>query len=325
MDGGATGGGEYGMSKSSGADILSVYRKAVPEVIRRPVRLLRRHWQRQLWPFFQRQSVRLLDSNVRSMSKRLSTLQGSYRGQRCFIMGNGPSLNRMDLELFGQEHVWGLNKCYLLFDRISWRPGFYVAVDARLASDVATEVNSLVRDYPQTKFFFPVSFREQRVVRSDANVYWYHEVPLASVGYTYYSSNIDELTIPPDLMFTRDASRWVSGVTTVAIAALQLAVYLGFDPIYLIGCDTSFTTPSTVRVEGRNVVEVVSTQDDDPSHFDPRYLGRGSKWALPDVNGMLYHYQQAKQVCESLGVGVYNATVGGKLEVFPRVDYRDLF
>jgi len=312
------------MSKSLGADIPRVYRKMVPEVIRRPVRSLRRHWQRRLWPLFQRQSARLLDSNIRNMSQRLSSLQGSYRGQRCFIMGNGPSLNRMDLELFSQEHVWGLNKCYLLFDRISWRPGFYVAVDMRVASDVAAEINNLIRDLPQTKFFFPVSFRERRVVRSDADVYWYHEVPLASVGYTYYSSNMDELTISPDLMFTRDASRWVSGVTTVVIAALQLAVHLGFNPIYLIGCDTSYSIAATVRTE-RNIAKLVSTQDDDPSHFDPRYFGLGSKWSKPDVDGMFFHHRQARRVCESLGVSVYNATVGGKLEVFPRVDYRDLF
>ena len=40
---------------------------------------------------------------------------------------------------------------------------------------------------------------------------------------------------------------------------------------------------------------------------------------------MLLHYEQSRRVCDSLGVQVLNATVGGKLEVFPRVDYRSLF
>ena len=37
---------------------------------------------------------------------------------------------------------------------------------------------------------------------------------------------------------------------------------------------------------------------------------------------MIEGYRLAKMVCDNLGVRVLNATVGGKLEVFPRIDYR---
>jgi hypothetical protein len=218
----------------------------------------------------------------------------------------------MNLEVFNREYVWGVNKCYLLFDRVSWRPAFYVAVDRRVVPDIATEINHLVLNQPQIISFFPVQFREQWVLRSGANVYWYNEVPL------------DETNLPNG-MFTRDAAKWVSSVRTVTIAALQLAVYLGFNPIYLIGCDTSYSVPSTVRFEGGDRNKLISTADDDLSHFDPRYFGKGSKWHEPHVDKMFFHYEQARQVCESLGVSVYNATVGGKLEVFPRVNYTELF
>jgi hypothetical protein len=40
---------------------------------------------------------------------------------------------------------------------------------------------------------------------------------------------------------------------------------------------------------------------------------------------MIMHYEKAKEVCDALGIKVFNATVGGKLEVFPRVNYKDLF
>ena len=292
------------MSKSTGGDIRRAYRKVIPEAIRR-----------QVGPVIYRWYIRaeyMVDSSMRNMSPRLRSLQGKYSGQRCFIMGTGPSLNRMDLELFGQEYVWALNKCYLLFDRISWRPAFYVAVDMRVVPDIAVEINDLVRSLPQMTSFFPVYFRERRVLHSRPNVYWYRQIAF------------DETNLP-DGMFTRDASEWVTGVRSVTIAALQLAVYLGFDPIYLIGCDTSYSVPSTVQFEGGDANKFISTEDDDLSHFDPRYFGAGSKWHEPHVDKMIFHYQQARRVCESLGVSVYNATVGGKLEVFPRVDYTDLF
>jgi hypothetical protein len=253
-----------------------------------------------------------VDEYLRTLAKRLESLQGGFKGRRCFIMGNGPSLNRTNLDLLEGEYVWGTNRCYLLFDRIRWRPSFFVSVDTRVVPDIASEVNLLPPRLPQTTFFFPHHFRAEWILRSAPNVYWYREVLS------------DESNLPYG-MFTQDASKWVSSVKTVTIAALQLAVYLGFDPIYLIGCDTSYSISSTVKKEGLNLEKFTSTKDDDPNHFDPQYFGKGRKWHPPRVDRMLFHFEQARSVCESMGVEVFNATVGGHLEVFPRVDYLKLF
>lgn len=290
--------------------LREVYRAALPDGFRRSIGLSRQ--ARSPKPLFHYLSAHLRDDRVRNMKQRLRSLHREYEGQRCFIMGSGPSLNKMDLEVFRNEYVWGLNKCYLLFDRVSWRPSFYVAVDTRVVPDIASQINRMSKDLPQTKFFFPVRFRERGVLRSYENVYWYRQV------------RMDESNLPYGT-FTRDASEWVSSVRTVTIAAMQLAVYLGFDPIYLIGCDTSYSVPSSVRLEEGDKDKFVSTEDDDSSHFDPRYFGKGSKWHRPRTDRMIFHYKQARQVCEHLDVSVYNATVGGKLEVFPRVEYMDLF
>jgi hypothetical protein len=226
-------------------------------------------------------------------------------------MGNGPSLNQTDLALLRNEYVWGTNRCYLLFDRIPWRPSFYTAVDNRVVPDISRDIRGLVRDMRSTLFFFPVAFRTKRILCSDKNVYWYNQVLL------------DESRLPGG-MFSIDAALKVSSVRTVTIAALQLAVYLGFNPIYLIGCDTSYKIPSSVYHEKGDPDRLVSTQDD-PNHFDPDYFGKGRKWHDPHVDRMIFHFQQAKTVCDELGVSVYNATVGGNLEVYPRVEFNDLF
>ena len=250
----------------------------------------------------------LVDEHMRC---RIRRLKGAYTGRRCFLMGNGPSLNAMDLDRFAGEYVWGTNRCYLLFDRIQWRPAFYMSVDTRVLPDIADEVDAVRRQLPNTVFFFPAHFRDDGVLRASANLYWYEEKP------------INESRLPFG-MFARDVSEWVSAARTVTVACLQLAVYLGFNPIYLIGCDTSYSVPSTVRFEDADRDEIVSTRDDDPNHFDPRYFGTGRKWHEPHVERMLFHYEQAKRACDELHVQVYNATVGGKLEVFPRVRYEDV-
>jgi hypothetical protein len=245
------------------------------------------------------------------MRQRLKSLQGVYTGQRCFIMGNGPSLNMMNLGLFGNDVVWGSNRCYLLFDRIQWRPKFYVAVDNRVVPDNANEINELSQNMKDTLFFFPLEFRNNLTINSAPNVYWYDEIILSENNLPYS-------------MFSTNPSDFVYSVRTVSIAMLQLAVYLGFNPIYLIGCDTSYSVPKTVKYEDGNSYLLIST-DSDPNHFDSSYFGNGKKWHEPNVDLMIFNYEQAKKVCDELGVEVFNATVGGNLEVFPRVNYRELF
>lgn len=248
----------------------------------------------------------LWDAGHRRVVRRMRTLRNRYRGRRCFVMGNGPSLNRMDLSLLQDDYVWGLNRCHLLFDRIPWRPAFITAVDKRVVPDIALELDSLIREMPRTLFFFPHSFRRAGILRGDRNTYWFYEPPCKG-------------------SFSRDASCWVSPVHTVTITALQLATYLGFSPVYLIGCDTAYKVKSSVRRAAENPLLLTSTEDDDENHFDPRYFGKNRKWHEPYPERMIGHYRLVRRICESLGIKICNATVGGNLEVFPRVDYRDLF
>ena len=93
--------------------------------------------------------------NMSINSEKLKNLKGKYSGQRCFIMGNGPSLNKTRLELLADEAVWGFNKIYLLFDKIEWKPKFYVANDRRLTQHISNEIGMLIKQLPESIFFFP--------------------------------------------------------------------------------------------------------------------------------------------------------------------------
>lgn len=265
-----------------------------------------------------RQQLKVLaastDPSVRDRSKRLARLKGAYAGQRCFIMGNGPSLNKMDLTLLGHDPVWGSNRCYLLFDRVAWRPAFYTAVDKLVVPDNRAQMDALPVQLPQTKFFYPVEFRAEKILASFPNVYWFNETSIA----------VDMARLPEGT-FTRDAARRVYAAFTVTVAALQLAVHLGFNPIYLIGCDTSYAPIASAPINASSQERLVSKVEADPNHFDPSYFSQGKKFHEPHVARMLFHYHEARLVCDSMGVKVFNATVGGNLEEFPRVDFTQLF
>lgn len=289
--------------------IRAAYRKVIPETTRDSIHRIHK---RGLMGNVRRPFVLLTDRSVRDYRKRLQGFRNKYVGKRCFIVGNGPSLNETDLDLLKDEYTWATNKIYLMFPKVDWRPTFYVGVDTRVIPDIQDEISMLTHELPQTSFFFPLRFRESDTISSRQNVFWYTE---------YGRREIKE----PDRRFTTDAVAWVAAVHTVTIAAMQLAVFMGFNPIYLVGCDTSYSIPQSALTDGRNGRHLVSTLDDDPNHFDPGYFGKNSKWHDPRVDMMLMHYEESKQVCDALGVEVYNATVGGNLEVFPRIEYSSLF
>lgn len=47
--------------------------------------------------------------------------------------------------------------------------------------------------------------------------------------------------------------------------------------------------------------------------------------ALADAYALWENYKAVKRIAEQNDIKIYNATVGGALDVFPRVDYNDLF
>ena len=223
--------------------------------------------------------------------RRLRRLKDRHSGQRCFIIGNGPSLRKTDLSLLRNEVTFGLNRIYLWFDELGFPTTYFVAVNRFVIEQCAREIIRL----PCPKF-----------------ISWDHR-------------NLIEFT--PDMMFLRPRSgpRFYSDITdgvwggaTVTYAAMQIAYYLGFQKVILVGVDHSFVTKGEPH-------SVVVSQEDDPNHFHPQYFGKGFRWQLPDLEESELAYSIAKHQYEHAGREILDATVGGKLQVFPKVEYRQLF
>jgi len=230
-------------------------------------------------------------------------LKGRYAGRRVFLVGNGPSLNRTPLHLLKGECTMCFNRFSLMFERLSWRPSFYATTDDRVLADIAPELNAVV---PQVELaFFPdlhpynVDFRDRILARD--NVYWLW---------------LDRLGFSDDLPYC--------GMNkTVANVALQVLAYLGFREIYLLGVDMDYR--EHVSAARHNARDWTATRDDDPNHFDPRYFGVGRQYHHPRMDETLAKFREAKDFFDARGVYIANAGVGGKLEVFPRAEFRSLF
>jgi hypothetical protein len=220
-------------------------------------------------------------------------MRNSHAGERSFILGNGPSLARMDLTPLKGEVTFGLNRVYLLFPRLGFSTTYFVAVNTLVVEQCAEEIKQL----GMPKF---ITWRARRAMRGD------EQVTFLDTDYTGEAN------------FSGDVTGRVFEGSTVTYVALQLAYHLGFSEVILMGVDHSFQSA------GRPNVTVVSGGDD-PDHFSPDYFPTGFRWQLPDLLASERAYQLARQAFEAAGRRVLDATVGGKLEVFPRVDYDGLF
>ena len=199
----------------------------------------------------------------------------------------------MDLTPLRDETTFGLNRIYLLFPRIGFHTTYYVSVNRLVVEQCADEIQQL----PMPKF-----------------ISWYAR---------------DVICFTDDMMFVRDPrdgslsfSPWpfwrIWEGATVTYVAMQLAYYMGFQHVILIGVDHSFVTKGTPH-------ETVLSQGADPNHFDPNYFGKGFRWQLPDLDTSERAYRLAKHAFEDDGRTIVDATVGGNLQVFPKVAYGSLF
>jgi len=224
---------------------------------------------------------------------RLETYRGRHRGQRCFIIGNGPSLRLTDLSKIKGETTFGLNRIYLAFTELGFSTTYLVSINDLVIEQCAGDMQSL----PMPRF---ITWRSRR---------WFP--PAASLHF------LDTDYTGPE-NFTGEMTRRIFEGFTVTYVALQLAFFMGFSQAVLIGVDHSFTTQGPANA-------TVTSQGDDPNHFAPNYFGKGFRWQLPDLEGSERSYRLARQAYEAAGRQVLDATVGGKLAVFPKVDYLSLF
>ncbi len=238
---------------------------------------------------------------------KILQFKDKYRGERCFIVGNGPSLNQIDLKLLENEYTFGVNSIFYMTERNGFKPTFYMVEDNFVLYDNLDTINQYDVKYK----FFPSRYK--RDIKKAENTFFFN---MNRGFYEEYSPNY---CIP---RFATDCHNRIYAGQSVTIMNLQLAFYMGFTEVYLIGMDFNYEITDKDQVEGNNIL---STKDADNNHFDPRYFGAGKRWHDPKLDNVLSNYKFCKIIYEHFDRKILNATHGGKLEVFERVKYNDLF
>ena len=228
----------------------------------------------------------------------LAKYKDIHKGKRCFIIGNGPSLRMEDLDILHEhgEFCFAANRIYLAYAKTKWRANFIFASDFRIIE--------LYKDEFPTK--------ESKLIISDE----FHRTSPTKISGVDCVHVIKAESYPYYARFSDDITRCTyGGGTTLYDLCLQFAVYMGFSKIYLLGVDCSYSSiPSA-----------------DGNHFVNGYYADNVRKKFVhdttyDISAHMHHtWESAEEYSKSRNFKIYNATRGGALEAFERVDFDSLF
>lgn len=214
-----------------------------------------------------------------------------HKGKRCFIIGTGPSLNIQDLELLKDEYTFSMNSILLSFKDTKWRPTYYVIQDGRAYSIFKDKLlNQNIKD-----IFLGISYRRKSIFLNKFLNKNFNK-------YNYFPLKIFEKGIE-NKNFSDDCYKQIYDGATVTYSILQLALYMGFKEIYLLGIDCDYTT----KGKKKNIIEYVKNTN-----------------TIETENDMINAYKLAHNYAIKNGIEIYNTSNSGKLKIFKYRNIKDI-
>ena len=229
--------------------------------------------------------------------------------RRCFILAAGPSIKQQDLTLLQGEICIAVSNFFVHKDYDIIRPMYHCVPDVLVGhKEYITEEYAI-------KWFREMENATGQAVMffSDGDKEWIEREGLfknRTVHYLHFSGgwdNVERTGI--------DLTRAVPGVQSVSVMALEIALFMGFKEIYLLGCDHDwilhYGTSAHFYPEAEHVMA-----------SRPGY----NEWSGTDVESecrnyvlLCQQYKALRSIAQSKSIDIMNSTPGGMLDVFPRI------
>ena len=230
--------------------------------------------------------------DVKKNNEKLKSFHNKHKGKRCFIVANGPSLQNMDLSLLKNEFTIGMNRIYLLEEIRGFKPTYLAVLDIDVQLEQFAEE---YKNYKGIKFFI---WNTRKLFGNQPNLMYFNR-----------SMNSN---------FQADFRKRIGTSKSVTYICIELAYYLGFNEVILIGKDHNY---NVVGKPG----DYISSNGQEQNHFIKGYYTPGQKWVVPNYQEEEYCYKLAREAYENDGRKILDATISGKLEDFEKVDFNSLF
>lgn len=237
--------------------------------------------------------------------KNIKSYKNKYLGKRCFIIGNGPSLKVADLDKLCNEYTFASNRIYYMFAKTKWRPTFYCVQDILVAKEISENIVTASFEAETTFIRMKAYSSINESLKKINNLILIPLIP----------TNSDK-----KINFSDKADKYLSDGWNVTYMSLQLAAYMGFSEIYLLGVDFSYP------IQKDNSGNIISVDNTISAHFYKTEDDKNKRNVELFRDKTLSYYKAAEIYSKKSGkFRIFNATRGGKLEVFERIDFDKLF
>ncbi len=270
----------------------------------KPNGLMRRKYEEALFKLFE--------------SKKLDSLKNTASHKRCFILGNGGTLRKLDLEkLVGEQII--VSNLFLYHELLhKLNPSYYCISDAihwmtpeTIEDKFIPTLDKRLPELTKSKIF--LEYDAKRIVKKHPLLHSLHK----NIYYPFLSQQSVS-----DGFFNSEISKPVGwGRSVVIDFSLPLAMHLGFKEIYIIGVDYEYDRKD---IDNSSSSYFYSQRKDERSFSksDGHKIDHGAEHHIQLI---FKAFDVVKKHAESLNVKIFNATPGGRVENFPRVDFNSLF
>lgn len=235
----------------------------------------------------------------RKFDSYLDKIHNMHYKKRCFLIATGPSLNKTNLKLIKDEICFSVNTFFNGMDKFGVYPSYWVIVDGKVLKEHCkkfSELNTSLFIASSAAIEFCKNFNKYKkifekipiLIRRNGALWYFKKFPI----------NLKKGT-------------WWGG--SVTIQTLQIIFHMGFKEVYLLGCDCNY----------------LGAHHFDGKCYNFQYDGvKGKEFIDKDRKRWsitFESYKICKKTFENDGRKIYNATVGGKLEIFERKSLEKIF
>lgn len=217
---------------------------------------------------------------------KLKEYENKYLGRRCFIIGTGPSLSISDLKSLKGEITFGVNAICKIFYELGWETTFYGIQDYRAFKKLKKEI----MDIKLSKIIISDFILKKDKTMNETIVF-----PLNFLNHNTYHNNYSS-------KFSKDSFEVVYDGYSIVYSMIQIAIYMGFEEIYLLGVDCNYDLKDYYSIN-HNIEQE-----------NPKLAGYKMIEALKIIKNSIQNSE----------IKIYNASLGGKLDIFPRVKLEDI-
>ncbi len=255
----------------------------------------------------------LRNVSVSNDSRDLRLLLGRHAGERCFIVCNGPSLRTQNLSQLRGEIVFTVSNGYLLPEYSNIAPSYHCVPQVTYG-----EFYGVTVDRERTRQWFS----EMDQALGDAQLFLMEsERALVEEGALFKGRQVRYLEVRSGFEEIGDRIVDVAdaypGAQSVSVMSLMLAMYMGFQRIYLLGADHDWLQKGTYQYAFRPTIWTPDNgaRPEDYRKASPMYE------ELEATLRLWKEYRALSRVASANGIEIFNATNGGNLDEFPRVEF----